>query len=429
MRRRLGGIFILTLLSMGAEAQLRLPALPLPAVPLQAIPQTLNQAESRSLERLTDLRHVEIDRLIRANRRVVEADPDGDPIVRGEILDLAVDDDAIARARALGFLVDRQLRLGTSELGLTVLRSPANLPTTQALRKLRELDPAGLYDYNHIYSGGGAVSDEPTAAPSPSVAPPSVAPPSPSPLPLLAPPAPVRARIRVGLLDGGIDASHPSFQGSDIRRWGCGGKPAPSVHGTAVASLLVAHVSAELYAADVYCGLPTGGAVDAIVAAFGWLMQEQVAVINVSLVGPKNTLLERIVSVLTARGYVIVAAVGNDGPTAPPLYPAAYAHVVGVTGVDSQRRVLLEALRGPQVMFAALGADLKAANIDHGFTAVRGTSFAAPSVAALLAQRLTDPDKRAADAAVDSLASQAIDLGAPGRDLTYGFGLVGGATP
>jgi subtilisin family serine protease len=177
--------------------------------------------------------------------------------------------------------------------------------------------------------------------------------------------------------------------------------------------------------ADVYCGHPTGGAVDALVAAFGWLVQEQVPVINVSLVGPNNTMLERVIQNLIGGGYIVVAAVGNDGPAAPPLYPAAYPGVVGVTAVDAHGRVLIEAARGPQVTFAAPGADLAAAGADSGYTAVRGTSFAAPFVAALLAPGIASPDPGAATAAIDALARSAVDLGPPGRDLTYGFGLVG----
>jgi subtilisin family serine protease len=184
---------------------------------------------------------------------------------------------------------------------------------------------------------------------------------------------------------------------------------------------------AELYAADVYCNAPTGGAVDALAAGFAWLAQQHIAVINVSLVGPDNAALEQIVRTLTSRGYVLVAAVGNDGPAAPPLYPASYPHVVGVTAVDAHRHVLIEAARGNQVMFAAPGADMAAADIGGKYSPVRGTSFAAPIVAGLLAQSVAAPDSNASDAAIESLAKEAIDLGPPGRDLTYGFGLVGAA--
>jgi subtilisin family serine protease len=172
----------------------------------------------------------------------------------------------------------------------------------------------------------------------------------------------------------------------------------------------------------VYCGEPAGGAVDAVAAAFGWMSREKVAVINVSLVGPRNALLERVVGNLVARGPVIVAAVGNDGPAAPPLYPAAYEGVVGVTGVDGKHRVLVEACRGKQVDFAALGAEVSAASkAPDLYAPVRGTSFAAPLVAALLADiRLPDSASRASS--LEKLASTAQDLGKPGRDDVYGAG-------
>jgi subtilisin family serine protease len=182
---------------------------------------------------------------------------------------------------------------------------------------------------------------------------------------------------------------------------------------------------AELYAVDVYCGLPTGGAADAVAEAFSWLAHERVPVINVSLVGPANVTLETIIRLVVARGHLIVAAVGNDGPAAPPLYPASYPGVIGVTAVDAHRRVLFEAGRGPQVHFAALGAVIAAAKSVQAFELVRGTSFAAPLVAGLLAARLPGPDPAGAQRAVEELGREAVDLGAAGVDPVYGRGLVG----
>ena len=402
-------ILVMLGLATAAQAQIHVPSLPLPGLPLQNLSGTLDQAGSESVDHLSDLRQLKIQQLIRANRRTLETDPAGEPVVRSEILALPTTEDALARAELRGFVVDRQQTISSANILLTVLKAPPELSTKKALRELRDADPQGLYDYNHVFTGGGEVPAAPASQAAPSALPGETR----------------RPHIRVGLLDTGIDATHPVFHDSVVNTWGCGDKKIPSAHGTAVASILVAHASAELYAADVYCGTPTGGAVDAIVAALGWMVQEQVTVINVSLVGPKNILLERIVGALIARGHVIVAAVGNDGPSAPPLYPAAYADVVGVTAVDARRRVLLEAERGPQVMFAALGADFKAADIDHGYAAVRGTSFAAPTVAALLAAPLSTPDRDAARAAIEALAKQAVNPYRHGRDLTYGFGLVG----
>src|ERR1700730_8349926 len=422
-------ILAMTMTAAGATAQVRLPTISLPALPLQTLPQTLDQAGSQSLDRLSELRPLEIGRLIRANPRVVEADPNGEPVERNEILGLAPTEAAVDHARELGFLVDREQTIGGMNLRVVVFRAPQGLTTKKALRTLREADPGGSYDYNHINSGGASGGPAPSRGTTETTG--MAARDAPTPVPPATSPA--QSRVRIGLLDSGVDLTHPVFRDSVVHTSGCGNHAVPAAHGTAVASLLIGRSDvfhgvqpdAELYAADVYCGRPTGGSVDMLVAAFGWMVQEKVPVINVSLVGPKNLMLERVIGDLIAGGYVIVAAVGNDGPAAPPLYPASYPRVIGVTAVDAHRHVLIEAARGPQVMFASPGADLAAAGNDHAYAAVRRTSLAAPFVAGLRASGLAAPNSADAAAAVEQLAKTAVDLGPPGRDLTYGFGLVG----
>jgi subtilisin family serine protease len=400
-----------------AQAQLRLPVAPLPVLPVQKLTQTVGQAGAGTLEQLSDARHLLTASLIRTNPHTIAADPHGNPIVRGELLAYSPAISAVEAAQANGFRIAREQTIAALDIHLVVLQPPPSMSIVKALRQLREADPSGTYDFNHIYTGVGVVSSSSDAQSPPSA-------------PAARPDQPVP---RVGLIDSGIDSSHPVFRDALIHAWGCGDRVLPSAHGTAVASLLVGQSTrfhgvldkAELYAADVYCNAPTGGAVDALTAAFAWLAEQRVAVINVSLVGPDNAALAQIVRALTSRGYLLVAAVGNDGPAAPPLYPASYPHVVGVTAVDSHRRVLIEAAHGSQVMFAARGADISAADIGGKYSAVRGTSFAAPIVAALLAQSVTTPELSRSNAAIEELAQSAIDLGPPGRDLTYGFGLVG----
>jgi subtilisin family serine protease len=167
--------------------------------------------------------------------------------------------------------------------------------------------------------------------------------------------------------------------------------------------------------------------VDSVAAGFGWLARQRVGVINVSLVGPRNALLERVVASLVSRGYLIVAAVGNDGPAAAPLYPAAYEGVLGVTAVDARHRVLLEACRGKHLDLAAPGADISgaASGAPESYATVRGTSFASPIVAGLLAKTLPTPDATTRARAVQTLTARAEDLGPRGRDDIYGAGLVG----
>ena len=412
-------IAAVAVLAGAAQAQVRLPSVQLPRLPAQNITQAADPTDLAAFGRLNARRLLKIASLIRSNPRRIEADPHGEPIVRGEIMTFSPSEPALKTALALGFVVLRDQTVADLEVRLLVLQPPPHLSTAKALGRLRDADPQGVYDFNHIYMSVGtaidaAVPDNGSAA------------------------ALQKKRSddgvhRIGLIDAGIDVTHPAFHASPIHTWGCGSRSLPSAHGTAIASVLVGDApgfrgvlpGAQLYAADVYCDSPTGGAVDTLADAFGWLAHERVAVINVSLVGPDNAMLARVVHALTSRGILLVAAVGNDGPAAAPLYPAAYPQVVAVTAVDSHRRVLIEAGRGSHVMFAAPGADMAAAGLGGKYAAVRGTSFASPIVAGLFAMDLAAPDPAAVQDAVEAMARRAIDLGEPGRDLTYGFGLVG----
>jgi hypothetical protein len=398
--------------ALAAQAQLRLPQLPnlprLPGAVDRALPQPLPELLS-SATQLVDQRLTNVRELLTRHRDLVEADPAGEPIRRRELVLVSPSDAALAAAAALGLTKLREDSWPELDLREVVLRVPAGLGTAEALAKLRAAQPELQADFNHLYSRSGEVAPGGSAAGSPP-----------------------RGPWRVGLIDGGVDRRHTALRHAAGGSFGCGGSAVPSEHGTAVASLLVgrdrgfagAAVKAELFAADVYCDKPDGGSAEEVVRALAWMAREHVAVVNVSLVGPQNRLLEQGVAALVKRGHLLVAAVGNDGPAAPPLYPASYAGVIGVTGVNANRRVLPEAAQGPQVMWAAPGAEMAVARSGGGYGIARGTSFAAPLVAGLLAAELREPDAAAAAAAVERLAASAIDLGAPGRDPVYGRGLV-----
>ena len=221
------------------------------------------------------------------------------------------------------------------------------------------------------------------------------------------------------MIDGGV-ASHPSMARASIEQKGFAGPASATGHGTAVASLLVgdqgafkgAARGASLFVGDVYGGNPAAGSASAIVRALGWAAAKRPRLINISLVGPANRAVERAVAALRGRGIAVVAAVGNDGPAAPPQYPASYAGVIAVTGVDAKGKALVEAGRARHLDFAAPGADLAAALPGKGFARVRGTSFAAPLVAA----------RFAATGSLDRLAGEA----RPGKGKV-GRGIVCGA--
>jgi len=198
----------------------------------------------------------------------------------------------------------------------------------------------------------------------------------------------------VGIIDGGV-AQHPSLRVPVRQRGFAAGAPFPSAHGTAVASLLAgrgmvrgAAPGTNLFAADVYGRDPAGGNALALARALGWMVAQRVPVVAMSLVGPANPLVARAVAQARARGVHIVAPVGNDGPAAPPAYPASYPGVIAVTGVDGRGRVLAEAGRALHLDYAAPGADMAAAGPNGRLAAVRGTSYAVPLVAGRLAHHV-----------------------------------------
>lgn len=383
MKRAFALLFLICALAAAPSAQAQL-SVPLPEVP--AVGDVLGQTRDTLERPLQDVRRLQIRDLLRTHRRELEADPVGQPIVRGQILALGISDAAIEAARAQGFEIVRTDSIDDA-IRMVTMRAPRGMSTRRALRRLRETDPNGTYDFDHLHLESGAALMLPAFAQSGAT---SMGP-------------------RIGLIDSGVGASVAA------QRAFASNTPVTGAHGTTIAGIISnAAPGARIYAADIYGGAPTGGASSALARALGWLAQENVAVINVSLVGPRNRVVEAVIARMVARGFIIVAAVGNDGPAAAPLFPASYEGVVGVTGVDARERVLIESGRGAQVDFAALGV----------YGRARGTSYAAPLVAARLAMQLNTPNAATAQDVVNAMRNQARDLGARGRDDVYGYGLI-----
>jgi subtilisin family serine protease len=362
------------------------------------------------VQRLADQRLDRLREQVLRNPKALDLDGNGAPVVRGEVLALSPTQASIDIATAAGFTVQSREQMEGLGLEVVILRAPAGLTTRKAVERLKALDPAGRYDFDHLYGGAGAVQPgEPGGAP--------------------IGPAP-GAKAVIGLVDTGVAADHPAFAHTPIRQEGFapGGVHA-AAHGTAVASLMAgdgpgyrgAAPGAQVFAADVYGTGPTGGSVDAIVRGLAWLGRNGVPVINMSLVGPPNVTLEAAIHALTARGVLIVAPVGNDGPAAPPLYPASYPEVIAVTAVDPRRRQIPEAGRASHLDFAAPGAGVPAARPGGGFSAVRGTSFAAPIVAGELAMLVAGPARGQPAKAIAVLAAAADTHGGSG----LGRGVIG----
>ena len=352
--------------------------------------QTVNELTTARLDRLT--------RLVRDNRQAIEFDAEAQPARRGELLLEGAAPAALARAEQAGFAVIGRENL--EDLGLSVVRLavPPGATLAQAERRLRKVLPDVTISADQLYFASQSAAVAASGLPS---------------VPSLAP------SVRVGVIDG---APGPSIPVATIQGF-ARGAPQASNHGSAVVSLLRQAGANDVALADVYGSDPAGGNALAIVRALGWLLNRKVRVVSISLVGPRNPVLARAIAAVQARGVVIVAAVGNDGPAAPPSYPASYPGVLAVTAVDGRNRALIEAGRALHLDYAAPGAGMLAANAAGQWKPVRGTSFATPLVAARTARAMAE---RGAQwrAALDS---EAVDLGRQGHDPVFGRGLICGS--
>lgn len=247
-------------------------------------------------------------------------------------------------------------------------------------------------------------------------------------------PAPFNPRVRVAVIDSGIDAAHPDLVGRiESGRSFVGGswRKDPHGHGTFVAGI----VAAESNNAEGISGIGLGTdllvakvvrddgsiSLEAEAKAIRWAVQQDAKVINLSFGGfrdprnPKRDTFSRLeadaIDYAVQHGVVVVAAVGN-GDQAPRMpwrfasWPAALPHVLGVSALArdgsapafSNRDARHNDIAAPGVeIFSTLPRVLtsqRSTCVFQGysecgpaeFKKAEGTSFAAPQVAAAAAQ-------------------------------------------
>ncbi|WP_445500388.1 S8 family serine peptidase [Microvirga sp. G4-2] len=243
----------------------------------------------------------------------------------------------------------------------------------------------------------------------------------------------------IGLVDTGIDLEHEALKGQPIELLNISEEPGNSSsldHGTAIAALLVGRPGsitpglipqASLIAVDAFSkgdGTADRSDVVSLVSALEALADRGVKVVNLSLSGPPNKVLEAAIEAARAQGIVLVAAVGNNGAGAEPSYPAAYPGVIGVTAVDRQLNIYRRATRGPYVAFAAPGVEIRMAQSKGGSAVRSGTSYAVPFVSAAMAMMLANNPETDVEKLEKYLQDTTRDLGMPGKDTTFGYGLV-----
>ncbi len=236
--------------------------------------------------------------------------------------------------------------------------------------------------------------------------------------------------VRVAVIDTAIDETHPAIRDAIAGQFDAlpGVEVTTRDHGTSVAGLIAG--------TGVYRGMAPGARIfharafeqgkstmDVILAALDWAAGEDVRIVNMSFVGPRNDLLREACEAARDRGIVLVAAAGNNGPNAPYGYPAAYEGVIAVTATDDRDALMPQANRGPYVFVSAPGVNV-VAPVGGGTDLVTGTSFAAAVVSGAIANLIHAAPDRTADSIEQALSATAKDLGAAGRDADFGFGLI-----
>lgn len=392
----------LALFAAPLAAQVALPRVQLPQVgPVVGESlDNLNETSAglqRTVERLARDRLRTIDRLVRRNSDAIEFDAQGAPARRGELLVMDVSAEALGPALEVGFAVLSWEDVEGLDLSLLRLGVPEGMDLAEAQGTLSRLLPQAQISADNLHfqsgSNNGAVLALSAQSTSGGAAP-------------------------VGMIDG---APGPAVRVAETRGF-AKGAPFPSHHGSSVASLLGHAGAVTIRVADIYGTDEAGGNALAMTKGLGWLVSRGSKVVTISLVGPRNAVLERAIGAAQRKGVVVVAAVGNDGPAAPPAYPASYDAVVAVTAVDGKRRALIEAGRALHLDYAAPGADIYGRDAKGKRIGLRGTSFATPLVAARLARAIGQGRNWRS-----ALNEEAIDLGRKGHDNTYGRGLVCGA--
>ena len=160
-----------------------------------------------------------------------------------------------------------------------------------------------------------------------------------------------------------------------------------------------------------------------------WAHDKGAKVISMSLGGGASTTLQQAVQYAWANGgtggSLLVAAAGNDGDSTLN-YPAAYAEVVSVAATDNRDQRASFSNANSDVEVAAPGVNVLSSynGSDSDYTTLSGTSMATPHASGVAAI-IWDKYPTAAASTIRAKLDAAVDdLGAAGRDTSFGFGRV-----
>jgi len=199
--------------------------------------------------------------------------------------------------------------------------------------------------------------------------------------------------VRVAEVDTGVETDHPDLAGrvAIARNFVDGHPDVAEEHGTAVAGIIGARADDGIGIAGIApeaklialraCWQPAGRGGAAICSSFTvgkalqFALEENAQVVNLSLGGPRDRLLERLLDVALARGITVVSAVDPDVRNGG--FPASHRGVLAVAA-DDAHDVSEGVWLGP-------GRDIPTTIVGRKWGFVSGSSFAAAHLTGLVA--------------------------------------------
>jgi subtilisin family serine protease len=242
--------------------------------------------------------------------------------------------------------------------------------------------------------------------------------------------------ITVAVIDSGVDTGHPSLKNCNLVSVDVvkEGVKEPDMHGTAITGIIAASgeltgiaPGAKIVAvrafAPLHSGMPPVTDATTLATAIDQAFARGARLFNMSFAGDRQQAVIEMIDAAYAQGAVFVAAAGNEGPTAPPAYPAAHDKVIAITATDQTDAIYDQANRGGYVLAAAPGVDILAPVTGQGFDYLSGTSFAAAHVTGVIALLMERNPHLTPEAIRSVLVEAAHDLGPKGQDQEFGAGL------
>ena len=243
------------------------------------------------------------------------------------------------------------------------------------------------------------------------------------------------AGVTVAILDTGVEGTHPDLSARMVPGWNVYDNNSNTAdvhgHGTRVAgtaaaafnnSIGVAGVAGNAKIMPIRISALDGSAyLSAMAQGLTWAADNGARVANISYVCANSPTVLSAASYFKSKGGLVTSAAGNYSVEESFAPTSA---MIPVSAVDSTDNKASFSSYGSYVSMSAPGVGIYTTANGGGYASVSGTSFASPVTAGTVALMMAANSTLSNTVIEGLLYSNAVDLGAAGRDNMYGYGRV-----